>query len=145
MQTNDQTTQPPPSPGATCSPSFVPFDESWKKEVMKLPKSAIVDMYRKTCQQKLAADEALRNKEKAHEVTRRMLKRYSADLAQAKKTAVIMAMLASETPQFYNPLDVMEAKKLRALILAENVDVDATGPGTSLGTDADEAPRTCVD
>ncbi len=26
-----------------------------------------------------------------------------------------------------------------------NADVDATGPGTSLGTDADEAPRTCVD
>ena len=87
---------------------------------MKLPKSAIVDLYRKTCQQKLAADEALRNKEKAHEVTRRMLKSYSADLTQAKKTAVIMAMLASETPQFYNPFDVMEAKKLRALILAEN-------------------------
>jgi hypothetical protein len=29
--------------------------------------------------------------------------------------------------------------------LLANVDVDATGPGTSLGTDADEAPRTCVD
>ena len=26
-----------------------------------------------------------------------------------------------------------------------NVDVDATGPGTSLGTDADGAPRTCGD
>jgi hypothetical protein len=30
-------------------------------------------------------------------------------------------------------------------IFMANVDVDATGPGTSLGTDADEAPRTCVD
>jgi hypothetical protein len=30
-------------------------------------------------------------------------------------------------------------------IFLQNVDVDATGPGTSLGTDADEAPRTCVD
>ena len=28
---------------------------------------------------------------------------------------------------------------------SQNVDVDATGPGTSLGTDADGAPRTCGD
>ena len=31
------------------------------------------------------------------------------------------------------------------MVSAPNADVDATGPGTSLGTDADGAPRTCGD
>ena len=66
---------------------------------MKLPKLAIVDMYRKTCQQKLALAE---------------------ECVEAKKTAVIMAMLAAETPQFDNPIVVWDAKKLRDRILAEN-------------------------
>jgi len=42
---------------------FTPFDDSWKKSVMKLPKSAIVDMYRKTCQQKLDMSEVILNLE----------------------------------------------------------------------------------
>ena len=120
-----------PSP---CSPSFVPFDEAWKKEVLKLPKSAIVDALRKVGQEKLAIEDAMVNKTRSHDVTRRMLKIKSAEFVQAKKTAVIMAMLAAETPQFYNPLDVMEAKKLRALILAENSGISSGGmmPGFRL-------------
>ena len=120
----NQTTKSPPSPGATCSPSFVPFDATWKKEVMKLPKLAIVDMYRKTCQQKLALAE---------------------ECVEAKKTAVIMAMLAAETPQFDNPIVVWDAKKLRDRILAENVRGEARRAELRIGTEglSPSPPPTC--
>jgi len=46
------TTQGTPSSGlndSPCSSSFSRFDESWKKEVIKMPKSAIVDLLKKVC------------------------------------------------------------------------------------------------
>ena len=46
------TTQGTPSSGlndSPCPPSFSRFDESWKKEVMKMPKSEIVDLLKKVC------------------------------------------------------------------------------------------------
>jgi hypothetical protein len=51
MQTN-QKTQLQSGSGSDalpCSPSFSRFDESWKKEVMKLTKSQIVDLLKKVC------------------------------------------------------------------------------------------------
>lgn len=32
-----------------CSPSFVPFDDSWKKEVMKHRKEDLVEMFKRAC------------------------------------------------------------------------------------------------
>ena len=44
---------------------------------------------------------------------------WSAVCDQVIKDRNLMAKLAAETPQFFNPLDVMEAKKTRDLILKQ--------------------------
>ena len=44
---------------------------------------------------------------------------WSAICDQLQRDRNLMARLAAETPQFFNPLDLMEAKKTRDLILKQ--------------------------
>lgn len=40
--------------------NYVPFGEEWEKEMMKLPKKFIVEMYRKVCMEKQQAKEMVK-------------------------------------------------------------------------------------
>ena len=46
----------------------------------------------------------------------------SRQLDQARGQLLLLARLAADKPQFYNPLDVYDAKKIRDRVLKENDD-----------------------
>ena len=59
-------------------------------------------------------------KEKAHEVPPPYAEKKSAELIAAHRESSMLAKLAADTPQFYNPLVVLDAKNIRDRVLAEN-------------------------
>lgn len=46
----------------------------------------------------------------------------AAEIKTLKAQLLFVSMLAAETPQFFNPLAVMEAKKIRDHVLANRTD-----------------------
>ena len=53
----------------------------------------------------------------------RKLDHTQSELHECKRACLLLAMMASDTPQFYNPVMAMEAKGIRDSILSQNAQV----------------------